>query len=362
MKILIVGFTKIKYMPYAKFYLDEVCYEKNEVHLITWNRDCAEDIKLSYNVNIHQFNRFQQDEVKKIKKIMNFIRFRNYAKRIIKNEKFDLLIILHTIPGVLIYDIIKKKYKKHYILDYRDVTFEKFYLYKKIIDKMVINSVATFISSDAFRKILPNCDNIYTTHNLMIESLQHRNVKLGLMQKKLPIKIGFWGFIRHYNINLQIIKKLANDERFELHYYGREQETAYRLKQYCAMNNIKNVFFHGEYNPQDRYDFIKNIDIIHNVYENDGTTDYALGNKFYDGIIFYIPQICNENSYMGEIVEKYKVGCTCDPNNQSFLKDIYNYFQNINYEEFKIYCDIALKIILNEYNECKKSIKKIARE
>jgi len=362
MKILIVGFTKIKYMPYANFYLEEVCNDKNEVHLITWNRDCAEDIKLNYNVKIHQFNRFQQDEVKKIKKIGNFIRFRNYAKRIIKNEKFDLLIILHTIPGILIYDILKKKYKNQYILDYRDVTFEKLFLYKKIIDKMVINSSATFISSDAFRKILPECEKIYTTHNILIESLQYRNIRLNLPRGNLPIRIGFWGFIRHYNINLEIIKKLANDKRFELHYYGREQETAYKLKQYCLDNNIKNVIFHGEYNPNDRYNFIKNIDIIHNIYENDGNTDYALGNKFYDGIIFYLPQLCNKGSFMGEIVEKYNVGCTCDPNKQSFVSEIYNYFQNINNEKFRANCDIALRNILNEYNECKKYINNLVRE
>ena len=39
MKILIMGFSKIKYMPYMNFYLENINADKNDVHLLYWNRD-----------------------------------------------------------------------------------------------------------------------------------------------------------------------------------------------------------------------------------------------------------------------------------------------------------------------------------
>ena len=39
MKILIMGFSKIKYMPYINFYLGNIDVAANDVHLLYWNRD-----------------------------------------------------------------------------------------------------------------------------------------------------------------------------------------------------------------------------------------------------------------------------------------------------------------------------------
>ena len=43
MKILIIGFGKIKFMPYMNFYLDNIDKNANEVHLLYWNRDLREE-------------------------------------------------------------------------------------------------------------------------------------------------------------------------------------------------------------------------------------------------------------------------------------------------------------------------------
>ena len=39
MKVLIMGFGKIKFMPYLNIYLENIDREKNDVHLLYWNRD-----------------------------------------------------------------------------------------------------------------------------------------------------------------------------------------------------------------------------------------------------------------------------------------------------------------------------------
>jgi hypothetical protein len=347
MKILIMGFTKIKYMPYMNFYVENLDCMQNEVHLLYWNRDCKDEISPSRKITYHELSLYQEDDVAKFKKILSFYQYRRFALNLLEDEQFDLVIVLHSIPGVLINDYLIERYKGKYILDYRDYTYENIKLYKKVIHKLVNNSYSTFVSSNAFREILPLSEKIYTSHNILVDSLNHRNA---LKIKDVPIKLSFWGFIRHEKINREIIKKLANDGRFELHFYGREQTVAINLKKYVSEIGAKNVFFHGEYKPVDRYEFAKSTSIIHNLYDNDVTMTKAMANKYYDGMIFRIPQICNLGSYMGGEITKAGIGLACDPYTDTFPDAIYEYYTNLDMELFSINCDNELKCIMEEYN------------
>lgn len=347
MKICVLGFSKIKYMPYMNFYTDNIDCANNEVHLLYWNRDCSDDISVPENVTSHELKVFQEDEVSKCKKIISFIKYRKFALSLLKSCDFDLVICLHTLPGVLVKKYLLKHYKNKFIFDYRDYTYENIHFFKKIIYRLVNDSYATFVSSDAFRENLPKIDKIYTSHNILPDSLNHRSDK---RRMGLPVRISFWGFIRHEDINREIIKKLANDERFELHYYGREQETALKLKGYAKEIEANNVFFHGEYKPDDRYEFEKKANIIHNLYDNDAMAR-AMANKYYDGIVFYLPQICNEGSFMGKMVNEKEIGLACNPYGDTFAEDVYNYYINLDWNRFNEKCDIELDRIMCEYND-----------
>ena len=54
----------------------------------------------------------------------------------------------------------------------------------------------------------------------------------------------------------------------------------------------------------DRFKFAARTDLIHNIYANDGKTTYAMGNKYYDGIALYLPQLCSIGSFMGRLVQE----------------------------------------------------------
>lgn len=350
MKILIVGFAKIKYMPYLNLYLENIDTNKNEVHIVYWNRDLVdEDVSYIKNVTLHQFRCYQEDDVSKFKKINSFLKFRKFAKSIIKKEKFDFLISLTSVVSVLLSDILTIKYKNRYFFDYRDVTYEKIPLYKRIIRSIVEHSRKTFVSSDAFRGYFSQSQQkkIYTTYNFLSDSLNHREDKALYETKSDKIRIAFWGFIRHEEINKKIIECLSNDERFELHYYGREQETAKNLKNFANSIGSENIYFHGEYKPEDRYEFIKNTDIIHNIYD-DSNMMLAMGNKFYDGIIFRIPQICTEGSFMGKMAEKCGVGKVVKSDLSGFPEGVYNYFIGLDKEQFFHNCDNAINQVLED--------------
>lgn len=362
-KLLIAGFTKLAYMPYLNFYLEALENLPVEIHVVTWRRDSEKDITLKNDkIHVHEFAQEQVDEVAKLSKVGNFFRYRAFVTHLLKEEQFDRIIVLHTLPAVLIADKLIHTYSNRFILDYRDYTYEDYVPFKKTIGKLVKASYATFVSSDAFRVALPKVDKIYTSHNLLVDSLSFRDVRSTQSREHSPIRIAFWGFIRHEKINEEIIRKLGGDKRFELHYYGREQQTAFNLKALVEENGYKNIFFHGAYLPQDRYGFAEKTDLIHNMYENDAGTQKAMANKYYDGIVFRIPQLCTEGSYMGNRVSKENVGIALDPYDEEFASRIEEYYKKLDWKKFDTACDMAVERVVTEYEDGKKVICALTRE
>lgn len=352
MKILIMGFTKIKYMPYLNFYLDSIDAGTNEVHVLYWNRDLKEEkLERLSGCVLHEFRCYQEDDVPKFQKIKSFLSYRSYVKRILEQERFDRIFVLHSLPGVLVADHLIKKYSDRYVLDYRDSTYEGFRPFRNLIGRLVENSVATFVSSRGFMCYMPEQfkDKIYVSHNLLMDSLSHRDERTSNAVSSDKIRIAFWGFVRHVEINKVIIEKIAKDDRFELHYYGREQQQAVLLKKYAMEIGARNVFFHGEYLPEDRYRFVRSTDLIHNIYD-DGNMRLAMANKYYDGIIFRIPQLCMQDSYMAKRATQTGTGFSVNPMDENFTDQIYAVYMKLNAEEFAHHCDLELQQVLSEYN------------
>lgn len=351
MRILILGFTKLKFMPYLHFYLDQIDCNTNDVHIVYWNRDLQDEDLIRYrNTTLHGFEAFMEDYIPKIAKIKHFWNYRRFVKGIINTHKFDYIISLHTLPGLCIIDTLLLRYKGRYILDYRDSTFEQNILFGYIVKRMAVNARVVFVSSDAFRKYLPtNGVEIITSHNILSESISHRHVRKESYETSDRIRVSFWGLLRHYKHNLLIVNHLANDPRFELHYYGRSQKMGETMQQYLHDNNIHNVFLHGEYEPEERYAFASKTDMLLNSYE-DSNTLLAMGNKYYDGIIFYIPQICMKGSYMGQRCVERGTGCELNPSEDNYADKLFKYYESLNMEHFYSNCDKDLESILAEYN------------
>lgn len=341
MKILIVGFAKIKYMPYLNLYLENIDRVKNDVHLVYWNRDLKyEDTKKLQGITLHEFCSLQNDDAPKFSKLGSFKKFRDYAVSVLK-EGFDFIIILHSLPGVLLSKELISDYKNKYIFDYRDFTYESFLPYKSVIHTLVNNSYKTFVSSDAFRMYLPRSEKVITSHNVLTGDMNNEKALTKTLCDK--IRIAFWGFIREEKTNLEIIRKLANDERFELHFYGREQEICESLKQY-AFENAENVYFHGEYTPEGRDAFACNTDLIHNIYAEDNMK-LAVSNKYYDSMIYRIPQLVMKGSYMGVLAENSGIGKALNPLSSDFADEIFAYYQSVNRDAFEKNCRQSLEKI-----------------
>lgn len=360
MKILLVGFTTLARMPYANLYLDALTNTGNEVHLLYWNRDGKSDpLHVTAVHSYHEFRLPQEDQVARITKIPGFLRYRHYVKRLVKEHDFDLLVVMHTIPALILWDLLRWRFSGRYILDFRDLTFEHFPPYRTAIGAIANRATAVFVSSDAFRAFLPSNCVMYTSHNIDRAALTYRDVRRVSSRNTAPIRVRFWGLIRHERVNREVIDNLANDPRFELYYHGSEGVVASDLRQHVMGRRAQNVHFHGAYLPEERYVFASDTDLLLNVYDDDATTTYAMGNKFYDGIAFYIPQLCTVGSYMGERVARSQVGLEVDPLASGFADAIYDYYQGISWAHFEAKCDQEMASVMSEYEDTVRAIARI---
>ena len=77
----------------------------------------------------------------------------------------------------------------------------------------------------------------------------------------------------------------------------------------------------------------------------------AMSNKFYDGLTFYIPQLCSTGSFMGMQVTRQQFGMELDPSSECFANSVYDYYNSINWVDFESQCDHNLERIIVEYNK-----------
>ena len=357
MKIAILGFTKIQYMPYLHFYLDQIDCTKDKVHLIYWQRDTDLDAPLPDGVTGHAFAHAMSDALPLRKKLPGILGYGRFAQKVLRQIQPDFLILLHSTTALSIYPVLMRRYKKRYIFDYRDVTYETIRLYRRMVANVVQHSALSFTSSDGFRPFLPSCPHLLTSHNLLISSLQQRQTEA--KPPHSPIRIAFWGLLRHIAVNRTLIEKLGGDTRFELHYYGRAQGKMRTLMEESTAR-YANVFFHGEYTAADLPAMAAQTDLVHNIYgDADRTASIAMGNKYYDSLIFAVPQLCMEGSLMADLCRQKGIGLACDPNEIDFADRLYAYYTNLDRPTFAACCDAELTRILAEMNHGQTTIKEV---
>lgn len=363
MKVLLLGFAKISYMPYMNFYLDLLSDKENiQLDLVYWDRDGLQDSDVPQEIkNAYKFEAHLEEELPFRKKLKFFAKYRSFALKVLKSNSYDKIIVLHTTPGLTILDYLCRYYKGKYILDFRDVSHENISFYRRLVGKLTHNSSVTFVSSDAFRKYLPEDKQIYTIHNYLEESLSKRDIRSGQARERDCIRVCFWGLIRQVTPNQRLMDALGNDCRFELHYFGRMQQDGRNMENYAIEKGYHNVFFHGQYKPSERYSFAENTDLLHNVYDLDKTMKNAMANKYYDGIIFRIPQICTKGSHMGDMVEEREVGLSIDLNDVALADRIWDYYNSISWQSFSIKCDDALKLVLDEQRIAKDKLLEVIK-
>jgi len=165
-KACIVTYDEYLNIPYIKDY--EKLLSKNNVlyDIVFWNRTGDENNLPRIHGNVYTFQHYVKQS--KLSKVLPFFQWRMFTKRILQLKSYDCIIVCTTVPAVLLFDILTKKYKERYVLDIRDFTYESVGLYRCIVKRLIAHSGLTTISSKGFLEWLPFSEERYVImHNLM---------------------------------------------------------------------------------------------------------------------------------------------------------------------------------------------------
>lgn len=311
----VFSFLSLRYAQFVYKYTNILDEQTIPYELIIWNRDEVEKPNranwIFYDYPLNSFQPFY-------KKMRGFLSFSMYMRKMIKDRKYDKIIILTTQTAIPLYDILLGKYKNKYIYDYRDVTFENVILYRILVNTLIRHSNFTAISSKGFIDNLKPSMKFVMSHNT-------RDFKIRPITKTSSdrIRVVFWGMIRQLEYNKKICDLFSKDNRFELIYHGE----GYRceLESYCNQNNYNNIKFTGPYKLDDIGKFAIDTDLMLNCYENDKKQKPAMTVKFYDALQYGLPMLVTKGSYMSELVIENGIGFAVDFENNDNLEAVYQW-------------------------------------
>ena len=334
MRIGLILPTNIAYAPYLKIYthvldqLDQVDYDI----IYADKKGLNEPAKYPFRVKTN-------DNEGKISKLLYYYRFSRFILKALRKEKYDKLIVFGPQIALFIPRYLHKHYKGKFIMDYRDLSIEQNFMkaYGRILDDSAYN----MISSPGFKEYLPHRDDYIVSHNFDITTLEQaiQDVKDTPYQltkatdgKYNVMNIGGIG-IRHVEQDKEIIKALANDDRFVVTFSGRGFGVPI-LQEYAEEHKIRNVQFTGYYDKKDEPEIVKKatfIMIYNSLAPNPRT---AISNRFYNSIMFRKPMLTRLGTIQGDYAKDYGMGIAV-PDTQRLGEELISYFEHFDWERYE---------------------------
>lgn len=348
----IVFILDLEYAPYINRYTEIIEKTGKEYEIITWSR-----IKDSENYRVISYKKRANLGDGKFKKLFDFLNYSRFLKKTIKTKKYEKLIVLTTISGFLIFNLLLGKYKERFVFDIRDYSYEKIKPYKFIEALIIKRSFFTVISSEGFLRFLPKSNKYVICHNILPKEIENANVEqlqyYGRPNNK--IIISFIGAVRHFELNKRMIDIFINDERFELRFHGNGR--AYEaIKEYVKMANASNVKVTGKYDRSDKNELMKGVTLINGYYsEKEIANTTAISNKYYDSMIYHIPFWGNPLCYVGQLAVKKGIGINAFLN-ETIKDKIIEQIDKLDYSELSLNCEKELEKVLDEDREFERKI------
>lgn len=291
-------------------------------------------------------------------RIVNFILYSIQVKKILKEKKYDYIIVLTTFPAVLLSGFLIKNYKNKFLIDIRDYTHEQFKPYFFIEKKVLSSAQIRVISSPGFEHFLPNGDYL-TCHNIDESAFQKNNYDFS-MRENGRIIISYVGTISYKNLCKKLIQLVISDDRFEFHFYGNEAD-GLEIENYVSELDNERIRIFGPFKPEEKQKIYQNSDLIFNCYGNDNMlVKYAISNKYYDGAFYRKPLLVSPNTAMDEFSKGFAYPLDLD--HISNLNELYAWYYSIDKNKFIDYGNTVINKAIEENAEFKSEIKKKIRE
>lgn len=269
----------------------------------------------------------------KLHKVFAYSKFFWYAKKILKKENYDKIIVWGDI-AILMFGLYLSKYcEKKYCLNCRDYSGEKNPIIYRIFKKTIKKSYFTTISSDGFKSFLPLYDyiNLHSfNESLLVNCLPKQSLA------KDPIRIGFIGNVRFFAENYKLMNILKNDNRFELHYYGTNAEV---IEEYAQNNGFNNVICSGNFPVNKTKEYLAKCDIINNIFGNNSIAVKTLTSiRLFHAAYMNMPILVSKSTYMEKLINEYNIGYVVDFKDNNLANHIYEWYRNICFPVFKRNC------------------------
>lgn len=298
--------------------------------------------------NIYAFTNVIDHNKPKWLKALQYMKFRKYAINIIEKNNYDFIIVWNDVAIFMFANYLAKKWKGRYCLNIRDYCRQDVIPFKWRFNRVIKNSAFATTSSLGYKVFLPEHHYIQV-HSLNMPVLNTVTPRTGFRTEGEPIRIGFVGYVRFYDINKQLLLLFKNDHRFEMHFYGAHSE---ELRDFAQENKIDNAFFGGAFQVSETSKYLAKIDVINNLYGNNTPSlDYALSIKLYHGVWSRIPILVCPNTYMEDISSKYSIGFTMASYNESEKERFYKWYMDQNFEEFNKGCSTFITNVQKENQE-----------
>lgn len=354
--IALVFCGDLRYCPYINRYIDRLEKAEMDYKVYFWNRS---NFDLDLSKHYIYYNEGSDLSSTKGKKLLDFLKFRRWLIRQLQINHHNKIIALSTLTGILLGSSLYKM-KGKYIFDIRDYSYEHIPFFYWIEKKIIKNSAFTAISSEGFKSFLPPHDYIIA-HNF-----NRNDIVKGAKLEKTDGKINFvWnGVVRYFEFQRYYLDTLKNDSRFNIVFHGEGPELNI-YKEYCKKNGFENIIFTGAYNNLEKEYLLKDAHILNNCYgytkKAGNKLKYAVSNRFYDGIIYHIPQLVEPNGYKTNWTNSTGIGISFFPD-KDFPDKLYEYYQEIEENTFDCACENLLHSIIEDDNHYIKMIDEFIEE
>jgi len=338
-KIAIVFCGGMHSCPYIEKYLKACKAKSVEYDVLFWDRTGEDGAQPE---NYYNFAETSGLYIPKRKKLFAFLRFGRFLRKMIRQKKYDKLIVLTTLPAILCYNLLVGKYKSKYIFDFRDVSFEYNELFLRCVQRICDKSFFTCISSPGFQEILGE-RNLVPVHNFRYADLDGKKDVADPAPNK--INIVHMGITRGDALNKQIADVFGNDDRFRLYFIGRGNDSPV-FTEYAK--NYSNITVMGTYDNAEKEKYISDATMLLYYYPSNFGCKRALANKYYDGIIYKKPLLGNVDTYSGMRLMEKGVGISVRMEDKDVTDKVYEYISNLDVQQYSAMAEKELTAILQE--------------
>lgn len=305
----------------------------NDVSVIYFYRDYMKDLSSEYkdackiNKNIASISNGNY-----LQRVGKYLQSIQKLYRLLKVNKFDTLIV-NNIDTLVLFKIctLFQKTNTKIVMEISDLrshtytnglkakvmrTLEK--LIFKFVDKLIVTSPKFY--EMYYSKLFS--DEAFLLENKPLSDMIPPKLEKIINDK---IIIGIVGLLLQGKPYETLFETIKNDDRFEVHIYGKG--TYQKLVEEYA-SKYENIKYFGEYNFfQDSAKIYASLDILYMLYDTTNgslNNKIALPNKLYEAMYFQVPIITSSGTYLGELVEEYGIGETIKCCDKEKLIDMLN--------------------------------------